>query len=96
MSSIYTDKETITRVEFLALERLLWLARRKKEQCHELIAEMRQLTGEAAKEPNNGFGGHSMDAVYEEYAAEELMNKLGIRVEDAPSPEPPQSPEPTA
>lgn len=91
MSGHYTDKETITRVEFLALQQLLWLARRKRQQAQELIFEIRELTGEEAKIPNDPMGGHSYDALWDDYTAEDLLQKLDLRVEDPKQPEEPQS-----
>ena len=78
--SLYTDKETLTRNEFLALERLLWLARRKYEQVQELVQEMRVITGENDKAPEDRWSGHSMDAVFEDYDTMGLLGKLDLKV----------------
>ena len=70
----YTDKTEITETEKLQLIGLLVLAKAGNERMKDILSAVMAITGE------QGDMGHSSDAVYSDYTADELLEKLGITV----------------
>lgn len=70
----YTDKTKITENEKLQLIGLLVLAKAGNERMRDILKSVISITGE--KDDN----GHSSDAIYSNYTADELLGKLGITV----------------
>ena len=70
----YTDKTEITETEKLQLIGLLVLAKAGNERMKDILRAVMVITGETDD------GGHSSDAVYGDYTADELLEKLGIVV----------------
>ena len=68
----YTDKTKITENEKLQLIGLLVLAKAGNERMRYILKAVISITGE--KDDN----GHSSDAVYGDYTADELLGKLDI------------------
>ena len=70
----YTDKTKITETEHLQLIGLLVLAK----QCDERMKDIEKAVNAITGEPD--AGGYSSDAVYGNYTADELLEKLDITV----------------
>jgi hypothetical protein len=70
----YTDKTEITENENMQLIGLLVLAKAGNERMKDILKAVMAITGETED------CGHSSDAVYSDYTADELMEKLGITV----------------
>lgn len=68
------EARTITRNQYLQVEGLLVLAQRHKKTVDECVDALT-----AMLEPGVEFA-HSGDAVWEEYSAVELLEKIGITV----------------
>ena len=70
----YTDKESISKVEYFQLVGLLELARRGNEKQLDIMKAVISITGER---DDMGF---SADAVYSDIGADELLERLNITV----------------
>ncbi len=68
--------KTINQSEYLQLMGLLVLAKRHNDALNQIVDAVRAITGE------EDDMGHSSDAVYSDYSADELLKKLDIRVID--------------
>jgi hypothetical protein len=75
MMSEYTQKVTVTAHERLQVIGLLVLAERHNKALRDIEAAVMSITGETEQ------GGHSTDAVYSDYDADDLFGRLGITVE---------------
>jgi hypothetical protein len=75
----YTDKTEITEIEKLQLIGLLTLAKSGNERQQDILKAVLAITGETDEL------GHSSDAVYSDYTADELLERLGIKVVSAKS-----------
>lgn len=72
----YTDKTKITKTEYLQLIGLLTLAQANNEKQKDILKAVMTITGEVEDT------GHSSDAVYMDYSADELLERLGIKVRE--------------
>ncbi len=68
-----TQKTSVRRSEYLQLVGLLLLANRHNDALQNIEDAIAEITGE-------GPGSHSADAVYCNYSAEKLLNKLNITI----------------
>lgn len=72
----------ITRSQYLQLTGLLVLAQRHNDALRDIEKAMYGITQEKDHDGNPSECGHTADAVYGGYTAEELMGKIGITVEE--------------
>jgi hypothetical protein len=69
-----TCKSSITKSEYLQLIGLLVLAKGHNDNLKELAKAIREITGESHDQ------GHSTDAAYCDYSADDLLQKLEIPI----------------
>ncbi len=74
MSKLYPCKPTITQMEYLQLIGLLTLAAQHVEAQKQLEKAVAELIGQ------EGDRGHAQDAVWSPYTADELLEKMEIKV----------------
>jgi hypothetical protein len=76
----YTDVTEITQEEYFSLVGLLTLAKVHNDALEKIEKAIVKITGEN----NDGYSyyGHSSDAVMNNYSADELLDKLDIKVKD--------------
>lgn len=72
----YTDKTEISKSEYLQLVVLLTLAERHRKMVEDIQAAAMEITGETDD------CGHTCDAVWNDYSADDLLGKLSIKVSD--------------
>jgi hypothetical protein len=72
---------TITRPEYLQLIGLLALAQRHNAMLNEIAEAIRAITDERDRDGAPNYSGHSFDAVWSDYSADDLLRKLDISVE---------------
>lgn len=72
----YTDKTEISKSEYLQLVGLLTLASQHERAMEDIRTAALQITGETDD------CGHTCDAIWNGYSADELLGKLGIKVTD--------------
>jgi len=77
VSKLYPCKAEITPSEHMMLIGLLTLAKRNNDANRQLIASVREIIGQ------DGDRGHADDAVWGDYSAEELLEKMEIKVAKA-------------
>lgn len=70
----YTEKTKVSKTEYLQLVGLLTLAEAANKKQRDILKAVMAITGETDN------CGHSGDAVYGDYSADELLEKLGIKV----------------
>lgn len=68
----YTDKTVISSADYWQLVGLIAIGHRYNDHLLEIEKAIRALVGEA------GEGGHSGDALFCNYTADTLLDKLGI------------------
>jgi hypothetical protein len=71
-----SQKKTVTKSEYLQLVGLLTLAKKHNEWLEDLRVAALAITQEADEH------GHTGDAVYGDYSADMLLDRLNITVED--------------
>lgn len=74
MSKLYPCKATVTQSEYLQLIGLLTLAKGHVETQRQIAAAVAELIGQ------EGDRGHADDAVWSPYTADELLEKMEIKV----------------
>lgn len=70
-----TPKSKISQAEYLQLVGFLSLAKKHNEWLKNIAKGVRDIVGEKEE------GGHADDAVYCDYSADEMLSKLGIKVQ---------------
>lgn len=74
MSKLYPCKATISQNEYLQLIGLLTLAKSHVDTQNQIAAAVAELIGQ------EGDRGHAQDAVWSPYTADELLEKMEIKV----------------
>ena len=68
----------ITQNQYYQLVGLLTLSKRYNAKLNDIMAAAAEITGDEVN------GGHTMDAVFNDYTADELLHKLDIEVSPTP------------
>lgn len=74
MSKLYPCKSSITQTEYVQIVGLLTIAKQHTQMIASIEKSLREIIGQ------EGDNGHCSDAIYGDYTAEELLEKMAVKV----------------